>query len=193
MDRRQAVKTLSAMMGTSLLLPGALLASAENLMEAGALPKAKLFSRSQRKLVAAIAECIIPRTDTPGAKDAGVPQWIEVIVQDCSDLKDQAAFISGLTALDAAAVKQYAKPFVKLTYEEQIAFLTAQEKMALQEAKSGESKGPNFLLVFKDLTKFTYANSERGATEAFEYILVPGRWDGDMPLKVGQKVPGVSW
>lgn len=181
-------------MGTSLLLPGSLLARAETLMEeAEGLPKAKLFSRAQRKLVAAIAECIIPRTDTPGAKDAGVPQWIEIIIQDCVDLKDQAGFLAGLTALDAEAVKQYSKAFVKLTYDEQIAFLTKQEKMALEEARSGKSTGPNFLLMFKELTKFTYANSERGATEAFEYILVPGRWDGSMALKPGQKVPGVSW
>lgn len=189
MDRRQAVKTLGAMMGASLLLPASVLARAEDIME-GKIPKARFFNRSQKRLVAALAECVIPRTDTPGAKDAGVPAWIEVIVQDCLDAKEQAWVLEGLKEMDAAAFTKFGKPFAKTAYNDQIALLTELEKTAIRQMKDNRDAPPPFLLPFKDLVKFTYVNSERGATEAFEYMLVPGRWDGSAPVG---KVPSLAW
>jgi gluconate 2-dehydrogenase gamma chain len=189
MDRRQAVKTLGAMMGASLLLPASVLAHAEEIME-GNIPKARFFDRRQKRLVAALAECVIPRTDTPGAKDAGVPAWIEVIAQDCLDAKDQARFLEGLKEVEAAAFTKFGKSFVKAAYNDQIALLTDLEKTAILQRKEKKDAPPAFLLSFKDLVRFTYVNSKRGATEAFDYLLVPGRWDGSAPVG---KVPSLAW
>ena len=176
------------MMGAGLLLPQGVLARAGEILE-GPAPKVKFFNKAQRKLVAALAECVIPRTDTPGAQDAGVPQWIEVLVKDCFELDGQRAFLAGLTKIDTDALTQYNLPFLKLTPAQQIEFLTDLERRALAVQRSNPQGPPAFILGFKDLTKFAYVHSERGATETFEYILVPGRWDGSAPVTATTKVP----
>ena len=66
--------------------------------------------------------------------------------------------------------------------DERIQLLTAMENEAKQ---AGDTKA--FIRQFKDLTKFCFVNSEVGATQAFEFNLVPGRWDAAMDLKPGQK------
>jgi len=54
-------------------------------------------------------------------------------------------------------------------------------------AKKPESK-PYFFAIARDLTLLGYFTSEIGATQAYEYIAIPGRYDGCVDLKPGQRV-----
>lgn len=182
MDRRQVVKTLGAMIGVGLLIPESLLARAGDVLE-GEAPKASFFNKQQRKLNALMAEALIPKTDTPGAKDAGVPGWMELLLQDCYDKNQQDDYLKGLALVDEECLKRTGKNLGKLSAVMQSGVLSTMEaELAPETPLAG------FLKVFKSLAKYTYVHSEKGATQAFAYLPVPGKWDAAMPLEKGQKV-----
>ncbi len=137
-----------------------------------------------------LAEAIIPKTDTPGAIDAGVPGWIEVIVKDCLEPVDQKIITEGLAAIMMRCAKDHGKSLDQLSPEEQVTFLTIYDKEEKEKQSPNRTKvdpKKTFLQQFKELTKFCYVNSEVGATQAFNFLLVPAQWVPDMPLEPGMK------
>jgi rubrerythrin len=178
MERREILKMMALAFGASVSLPESAFAKLGEPLD---VSKLKFFTAEQRTLVGAISETIIPKTDTPGALDAGVPQWLELIVQDCLEENAQKVITDGLVEVEKRSTEKYSKGYRELTVEEQIAVLTSMEK-----EKGGLAK--NFTRQFKDLVKFTYVNSEVGGTQALEWIPIPGRWDPASELKPGQKV-----
>jgi hypothetical protein len=180
MERRELLKVMALALGGSVALPESVFAKLAEPLDPAAL---KFFSAPQRELVALVAETIIPKTDTPGAIDAGVPASLELLAQDCLDPADQRILLDGLAGLEARAAADFGKTFAGLTVAERIQLLTAMEREAKQAG------GPHsFIRRFKDLTKFCFVHSEAGATQAFDFNMVPGRWDPAAELKPGQKV-----
>ena len=180
MDRRELLKIMALTLGGSVALPESVFAQLAEPLDPARL---KFFSTAQRELVTAIAETIIPKTDTPGASEAGVAGWMELLVQDCLPASDQKIILEGLAEVEKQAAGQFQKAYAKLTVAEQIQLLTAMENSAKQ---ANDNKA--FICQFKELTKFTYVNSEVGGTQAFDFALVPGRWDPAADFKPGQKV-----
>ncbi len=176
MERRELMKMMAMTMGASVALPKSVFAKMGEPFDPNELT---FFRPGERQQVAILAEAIIPKTDTPGAIDAGVPGWIEVIIQDCYEPGDQVFLKQGLAKLMMACAKETGSGLGDLPAEKQVAFLNG------YNAKGGEGKA--FLQQFKELTKFCYVNSEVGATQAFNYMLVPGKWVPDMPLEPGMK------
>ena len=68
MDRRELLKIMALTLGGSVALPESVFAQLAEPLDPARL---KFFSTAQRELVTAIAETIIPKTDTPGAAEAG--------------------------------------------------------------------------------------------------------------------------
>ena len=128
------------------------------------------LSSTQRELVAAIAETIIPKTDTPGATEASVAGWLELLVQDCLPAASQKIIVEGLAEVEQQGAILFQKAYAKPTVAEQIQLLTAME----HTAKQANDKQA-FICQFKELTKFTYVNSEVGGTQAFDFVLERGR------------------
>lgn len=125
MDRRELLKVMALTLGGSVALPESVFAKLAEPFDGAAL---KFFDPSQRKLVAVLAETIIPRTDTPGAIDAGVPGWIELLVQDCFADQDQKLIVDGLAGLEETCAGKFGKPFAELETAERIGLLTEMEK-----------------------------------------------------------------
>ncbi len=188
MDRREILKMMAMTLGSSVAVPKSAFAKMGEAFNPADLT---FFSPAQRAQVAMLAEAIIPETDTPGATEAGVPGWIEVIVKDCYYPEDQKIIREGLAAIMTRCVKDHGKSIAELRPETQVEFLTAYDKETKQKRwaleKEGKPQNETFLQQFKELTKFCYVNSEIGATKAFDYQLVPGKWVPDMPLKPGMK------
>ena len=180
---------MAASVGATMAIPESAFARLASPFDPSEL---NFFRPSQREQVAMIAEAIIPKTDTPGAIEAGVPGWIEVIVQDCFEPADQQVIVNGLADLMKRCQAQHGKNISQLTGDEQVAFLTRMNSETIAENRKAEKAGQpqrrTFLQQFKDLTKLCYVSSEVGATEAFDFMLVPGRWVASMPLEPGQKV-----
>src|SRR5437868_13215801 len=77
-----------------------------------------------RELLAALAETIIPSTDTPGAREAGVGDFIVMMIRECTDRKNQNKFIDGLKDLQGYSKSKFGKEYEHCTEAEQEAVLT---------------------------------------------------------------------
>lgn len=138
------------------------------------------FTQEQFEMVAEIAELIIPATDTPGAKEAKVNEFIDLMLADCYYEKDQQNFVAGLERLQNESKIQYQKPFMQLSPQQQSSLLK-------QEAGQDPNGPGRFFRIMKELTLLGYYTSEAGATKALAYVAIPGRFEGCVPLREGQK------
>ena len=110
MNRREILKITAALLGAGL--SGSL---SQNVM-AGLVPTDKptrtVFDARSSKMVAVLAELIIPKTETPGAIEAGAPAFIEMMVADWFNDGERKIFFDGLAALDEFCKAQYQKNFI---------------------------------------------------------------------------------
>jgi gluconate 2-dehydrogenase gamma chain len=98
----------------------------------------------------ALVDIIIPRTDTPGASDAGVPLFIDR--RFASDPQLAESFRSGMKALDADAQARFGAAFPALAPQQQIMLLTPRQQ-------------DSFFRIIKGLTVDGYYTSEAGLTQ----------------------------
>lgn len=144
--------------------------------------KPVFLNEDQARLVAEVAEIIIPKTDTPGAKDVGVPGFIDLILKDCYKKEDQDRFLSGLTEFDNAAKSAFGDLFLDLEPAQQSEHVKKTHDVALEASKSGQVKDKPFILMMKELTVTGFFTSEAGATQVLQYVAVPGAYHGCVPL-----------
>ncbi len=168
----------------------------------GAAAKRKILTAHQDASVTAMAELIIPQTDTPGAKATRVNEFIDLIVADWYSEEDRAIFMAGLANLDARTQSLFGKTFVDASVEQQSEILRAlgdemaQAQGALAAAPQGyrgsepEIEG-NFYRMFRDLTLTGYFTSEIGLTQQLHEEITPGRFDGCVSLP-SAAAPGKS-
>jgi len=121
LNRRELLQRVALLMGGAVSAPVALAV----LNGCSRKPDASaplVLDDAQRAIIAEVAEIIIPRTDTPGAKDVGVPQFIEAMVQDALSSEDRQAFLEGVEDFDAAAQRAQGRPFLQLAPAQRAAF-----------------------------------------------------------------------
>jgi gluconate 2-dehydrogenase gamma chain len=182
MDRREALRK------TALLMGAAVSASALTgiLQGCKATPELtytpQFFTDDQARIIMEVAEIIIPKTDTPGAKDVGVPGFIDIMLKDCYKKEDQDRFIDGLTTFDEEAKKAYGDSFIYCKPEQQVELVTKIHSAALAETKEKEDAKRPFILMAKELTLLGFFTSEPGATQVLQYVAVPGSYKGCIPL-----------
>jgi glucoside 3-dehydrogenase (cytochrome c) hitch-hiker subunit len=158
----------------------------------------QFLSKEEGAVVEDVADLILPRTDTPGARDVGVPAFIDVILKDAYPADDQARFVSGLKDFDAEAQRAHGKPFLELPQAQRLAFLqkvhdeaaVAERKQADNEVPPSERNRP-FVLMMKELTMLGFFVSKPGATQVLQYVAVPGGFQACIPL--AQAGNGKQW
>ena len=193
MHRREILKLFAA---TSVLpaLPPSLLAACRGIHSSLApSPTLKVLSPHQDATVIALAELIIPRTETPGAKDTRVNEFIDRILADWYSDEDRARFLAGLADVDARTQKLFQSDFLDASVEQQSEILRALGE-ELAEAVSVLANAPrgyrgevplpqdNFYLMFRQLTLTGYFTSEAGFTQQLHDEIIPGRYDGCAPM-----------
>jgi hypothetical protein len=136
-----------------------------------------------------IAETIIPATDTPGAKEAKVGQFMGVMVKDCYKPNEQKVFLEGMNKLNEASKKKFSgNGFMKITPEQRKELLNELDKEQKTYAKDKKKEDdPHYFTLMKQLTLLGYFTSEPGATKALRYVPVPGRFEACIPYKKGDK------
>lgn len=187
MDRREALQRAALVLGYAITAPVAMgvLNGCSTTPEDGS--KSGFLNADQAALVAALAEIIIPKTDTPGAAEAGVPGFIDLMLKDCYAKADQDRILTEMAAFDKAAKDAFGNSFVSCTPEQQKEHTGKVHAEALVAVKSeNPPKDRPFILVMKELTLLGYFTSEAGATKVLNYVAVPGAYQGCVP--VGTKV-----
>jgi hypothetical protein len=180
MNRRDAIKN------ASILLGGVLSASAISGVMAGCKAEPKLnwtpayFSADEAGALEALVERIIPKTDTPGARDAGVHNFIDQMMAEFFQEKEKSDFKAGLAKLDADAKAANGKTFAALTPEQQDALLTKYDAEAYDASRKPDDP-PHFFRTAKELTVLGFCTSEVGATEFLKYDPSPGAYKGCIP------------
>jgi hypothetical protein len=189
MERRTVLKAAGgALLGG--ILGSAAGGSAWAAVRFGAAPAggAGLLNAADRALIADIADTIIPATDTPGARAAGVPAFIEHILFDWLSAEERDRFLAGMRAFPTQATAKAGRPFAKLSTDERVALLTG---MIAAEEASGD-RFPGFVGDMKRLTVYGYYTSEIGATQELSFNIVPGAYDPCAHISHGDHAPALT-
>lgn len=147
------------------------------------------FTPQQRKIVAAMTEIIIPRTDTPGAIDAGVPRYIELMAANWLNDEERAIFTAGLQDMEARIPTEYGSAFDQLDGERQLEIMESLEDAASDSPwyelgnvmREFISDAP-FICQFKELTIWGFFTSQEGGSQVLRYNPMPMFFNGDIPL-----------
>lgn len=148
----------------------------------------------QQGLIAELAEVILPRTQTPGAKDAMVDIYIVDMIESCTDVKSQNNFINGLNELRNYTLNNYNTPFSECSNNDKIAILKYFERKSTYHYNilnkiDRKILGKPFFVKLKELTIEGYCISKVGATMGLEYDYIPHNFQACIPLTKDQR----SW
>ncbi len=112
-DRREALRRAALLLGGAISAPtiAAVLAGCEARSAEGERWAPRALTPEQGDVVAAIADQIIPRTDTPGARDVGVHRFIDTMLAEYYSTDERSAFLAGLADVDARARRASGQPF----------------------------------------------------------------------------------
>lgn len=183
MNRRDAVQHIALLLGGTVVGGQAFLLGCKS-----DTAKDQGFTADDIAYLNEIADTILPATQTPGAKAANVGQFMTVMVNDCYEEKDQKTFKEGMDKINDLSKKEYSKSFIEAAPQERLALLTKldNEQRDYTKTKKDEDAAHYFRLM-KELTLLGYFTSEIGSTQARRYVPVPGRYEGCIPYKKGDK------
>ena len=134
---------------------------------------ARFLSPARFAVLDALAETIMPRTDTPGARDALVPQRFDALMQNWASADTQAKFTALLDEAEAMARASGASGLAAMPATKQLEVVAAYDKAKMRDP--GYAK-------FKALVFALYYLSEAGATQELRYEHVPGAWEPSLPV-----------
>lgn len=180
-DRREALRRAALLLGGTISAPAVLgvLAGCDASTPVGGGWTPRVLTASQAELVAAIAERIIPETDTPGARGVQVNRFIDTMLAKYYATPERDHFLDGLADVDERARHGCGNSFLRCSSEDQHALLERIDR----EAFASTAVPPPFFRTMKELTILGYYTSRVGATEELRHVQVPGRFEGCVPLE----------
>ena len=135
-----------------------------------------------------VADTILPPTSTPGAKAAHTGEFMTIMVNDCYEKDDQKVFKEGMGKLNDFANEKFDDDFLNLSKEQKHDLLVQLDKESRDYMNSKKAEEPShYFRMMKELTLLGYFTSEIGCKEARRYVERPGRYDGCIPYKKGEK------
>ncbi|WP_431200259.1 gluconate 2-dehydrogenase subunit 3 family protein [Mucilaginibacter sp. P19] len=203
MDRRTVIKNLALIIGGAALLP----ACSQDKAKSKVALKNIDITADQEQLIGNVAETIIPKTTTPGAKDLQLHLFVLKMVDDCYKKEDQQAFVTGMDHFADQSQKLYSKTFDQLDTKTREVFLLDIEKEGKAEEEAARKNSDKkdaapatppagkyspelkkFYSIVKRQTINGYTNSKYFMTKEVVYELVPGRYNAHFPYKQKQAV-----
>jgi gluconate 2-dehydrogenase gamma chain len=180
LDRRSMIGRMAMLLGVASLPVEAF---------AKAAPRSKKFLNVRRmRLLSAVADTMIPKTDTPGALDAKVPVKFDGLLANWASPERRVELLGALLKIDAAAMAQEKVGFAALTPAKRNALLSAHDAAALKgvpdtrklKGMSAMMAGPSVAdpayAKLRELIIMLYFYSEEALTSVLTYEHVPGGW-----------------
>ncbi|WP_026966689.1 gluconate 2-dehydrogenase subunit 3 family protein [Algoriphagus terrigena] len=185
MNRRIALRHLALISGGLIMIPSCdfskedILAAYQNLN----------ITQSQKNLLAAVSDTIIPAGEIKGALDLEVADFILVMVNDCFTKENQGKFSTGLAAFPEYVKSTAGKNFDALSAKEKEGIILSGAKLEGDDTEEGKKNGAisYFLNSAKRFTIQGYMASEYIQTEVIPYSLIPGEYNGAVLITDLQK------
>jgi hypothetical protein len=168
MNRREALKNLGILTGGIVLLPSCNFSQEK---VAFAINSFKV-SEEQVKLIQNIVDTLIPKTETPGALELKVDEFVWVMMKDCIPEKSQDQFLSGMQKFEENSKKVIEKPFNTSDASEREIYL----RKAFDETSTENEDEKLFLGFTKNIAILGYMQSEYIMTKEMPYTLIPGSY-----------------
>jgi Gluconate 2-dehydrogenase subunit 3 len=174
MNRRNLLKGMSvvALSGSFPAILGEFISSCNNKEKT---LRAGFFSDEEFSLIEQVTDTLLPKTTTPGALEARVPYFIDLVVKNCMSQNDQQLIKKGLKTLEVPGQK-----FSTMSAADK---LIAIRKM--DEAAFGNDPDKTWFPILKKLATIGYFTSREGMTTALNYVKVPGDYKACIPYKEG--------
>lgn len=193
MNRREALKNVTLFLGGTVIGGSAFLSGCKSNRKEESGNGGELFSQEDIAFMNEIGETIIPATDTPGAKAAGVGGFMANIVTDCYDKEQQETFVNGLEKMKKNFSNEYGAFFEEAKMDERISFINDLEIEITTYYRQKKAEDPeHFYRMVKELTLLGYFTSEIGATQALNYIQTPGKYEACIPYENGGKAWAIN-
>lgn len=133
------------------------------------------INADHENILASLTETIIPKTDTPGAKDVAAHLFTLKMVDDCYNKEEQKNFMLGFEEFNKMIERKYSTPFNKLDSQQQEEILSQLEKGTdIPEVIK------SFYLSARSLTVLCYTTSEYYLKEVKKYSMIPGKYQGSV-------------
>jgi hypothetical protein len=173
MNRREALKRTAVITGIAISGSTAisLLQSCQG--ERNRSWKPVFFTKEESVLVSAICNVLIPKTETPGAIELHLPQFLDVMINDC--LPDaEKVFRKPFNEFSESVINEFSKSFEKCNSEDQCKIVEDLE----EKSESDETDKYVFYHIIKDLTQFGYLSSEYVMKNLLDYQPIPVDFKG---------------
>lgn len=177
MNRRHLLKGMGVLTLYSSF-PAVLTEFISSCNASGKGPSDRFFSEEVFQLIEEISDILIPKTSTPGALEARVPYFIDMVVKDCMNNKDQQSIKDGLKQLNEEAKGT----FTSLSGEEKLKLVKQTDEAAFKDEADKA-----WFRIFKKLATIGYFTSQEGMSKALNYVKVPGDYKACIPYKKGDK------
>ena len=138
--------------------------------------RAGFFSDDEFHLIEGITDGLIPQTSTPGALQAQVPYFIDLVVKNCISSDDQQMIKKGLQQMNEQS------KFAALSSKEQLEALKKTDEAAFKD-----NSDQAWFRIIKKLALIGYFTSQEGMTKALNYVKVPGDYKACIPYYKGDK------
>lgn len=135
------------------------------------------LSADQKLQLAELVNTIIPKTDTPGARELEVDKFISIMVADCYEKEVQEEFLAGFQEIELISEEMYGNSFMKISDSERNDLLCT-----LEATQPAPGSLINFVAFVKGLTIAGYMSSAYVMENHLGYELVPSRFDGSFPV-----------
>jgi gluconate 2-dehydrogenase gamma chain len=188
MNRREALQLLAG--GAVLQLqPIELLAAIRKARAVlGTEPVLRTLDSHRDATITAIAEMIIPKTETAGAADIGASKFVDLILTEwCTD-EERTRFLNGLADVDQQTQERFGAKFINCSQGHKAEILTNLGEQMAKERELLVERGPryrgsaptpenNFYYMLRKLVLNAYYTSEEGAVNELGFQIIPDHYD----------------
>ncbi len=172
-NRRIALKQLVVISAGAALVPSCMTRSDKP----SALFKNIRVTEDQEMLLASLADTLLPKTTTPGAKDVSAQLFAAKMIDDCLSKSDQQKWQTGLSKFSELTEKRNGKSFSEFNIEDQ--------KNLLSEFEDKKIEGEEINFFYSTVKRFIlrgYTSSEYFMTNVQKYNIIPGPYQGCVPV-----------